>query len=177
MFSIGGLMFATAASAAIINVQPDIVFGTSNDLTQDATESDTTILGMDEEQCFVPAVALDMDDGFIPPTNNNLISCHIFHLDPVNNGAGIVLDGRARFDGPILGVISSSAGLDASDVPCGPEGVDYPTGDANRGLEGFQPLDRYRVNGDRIRLQMDVPTFMDQVRVITCCGDSCDPAG
>ncbi len=169
-------MAATPAVAAIINVLPDIVLWAMTDVTLDATESDVMIRAMDERQCFVPAADLQMDDALIPATQNNLISCHFFHLDPVNNGAGVVLDGKARFDGPILGVISSSVGLNNSDGPCGLPGVMYATGEFNRGLEPFQ-VDGYRTAGNRIEMRMDVPSFSDQLRVITCCGDACDPAG
>jgi hypothetical protein len=100
-------------------------------------------------------------------------------MDPVNSA---VLDGKARFDADIIGVISSSASLDDSDVPCGLSTVLYPAPGVEpfRGLEAFQANDRYQViqAGRAIHVQMDVPpnSYSDQLRVITCCpgNDNCD---
>jgi len=162
---------ATSVLAAIVMVQPDIVEFTPTDVRLDQTQSDVRIIGFDEKQCFQLGANLDTDRGSIAAGTN--VSCHFFHMDPVTGGP--VLDGRARFDGNILGVISRTALLDASDVTCtapGVPGVLYPTGtNANRGLEAFQPNDRYQIieAGFGIRIQMDVPSFLDQVRVVTSC--------
>jgi hypothetical protein len=86
-----------------------------------------------------------------------------------------LLNGQAQFNSNIIGVISSSAGLDASDRTCGRPGVMYPAPgtEPNRGLESFQPTDQYAIiSPNVIQLQTDVPSFSDQVRVITGCADT-----
>ena len=94
--------------------------------------------------------------------------------------AGSLLDGKARFDAHIIDVISSSTGLDASDPVCKRNVVAYPAAgtEPNRGLEAFQLNDRYQIidSGFGIEMQMDVPSFSDQLRVITRCGANDSPA-
>ncbi len=169
---------AQSSLASIIAVVPSIVVFTPASVVLDATQSNVDIIGFDEKQCFQLPSNVVTDQGGIAA--GTLVSCHFFHADPLP-GAALVLTGKARFDENILGVISSTALLYDSDLECGLTTVTYPpTGaEANRGLEGFQPNDRYQViNGGRgIQIQMDVPSFSDQVRVITeCCpeGQVCD---
>ncbi len=167
---------AVTALAGIVAVGGDAVLFTPDDVTQDQNESDVSIAVFEEEQCILLTEDLVTDQGVIPAGTS--VSCHMARADP--NG-GVVLDGTILFDAPILGVISSSALLDDSDDPCGLAGTTYPAAGAepNRGLEGLQASDRYRRNGDcGLQVQMDVPNFQDQVRVITecckeanCCGD------
>jgi hypothetical protein len=160
---------AAPVYATIVAVVPDVVRFTPTDVTLDATESDVRIIAFDEEQCeTLPPPGLWTDQGFLP--GGLKVSSHLLHLDPEN--PTVVLDGRARFDTRIIGVISASGLLDASDF-LGRNTITYPApgSEPNRGLEAFQPDDRYQVlpGGRVIQVQMDVPSFTDQVRVLTCC--------
>jgi hypothetical protein len=168
--AVAGVLAVGAATgfAAIVSVMPAVVLFTPADVRLGQTESDVQIDAFDEQQCV--KVNLQTDQGWI--SSEHPVSCHFLHLDPVTSG---LLDGRARFDNDIVGVISSSALLDASDGPCGLAGVTYPAAGAEpfRGLEAFQPDDRYQIigGGRVIRVQMDVPSYSDQIRVLTKCGD------
>jgi hypothetical protein len=161
---------ATSAVAAIVAVSGAIVLGAPASVVLGATESNVRIVGFNEKQCITLKKDMDTDHGTIPAGSE--VSCHFFHSDPVTAS---VLAGRARFDSHIIDVISGSGDLDASDPPCRRPGVMYPPAgtEANRGLEAFQATDNYQIidAGFGIQMQMDVPSFSDQLRVITCCGE------
>jgi hypothetical protein len=174
------LMGAGAVSvlAQIVAVGGDAVLLTPNDVTQDQNESDTDMLAFDENQCITLTEDLVTDQGIIP--EGTQVSCHMMRVDPVN---GATLQGTAIFDAPILGVISDSALLDASDDPCGLAGTTYPAAGAEpfRGIESTQ-ADAYRpvAGGCGLQFRSEVPalSFQDEVRVVTrcckdenCCGD------
>jgi hypothetical protein len=171
-----GSLAGSSAIAAVIGALPDVVIATATDVSLHQTESDVEIKVIDEAQCFELTNDLYMDNAWVPATEYNIISCHILHADPI---FGSLLDGKALFDGDILGVISDSVLLDNSDIECG-DGMIYPIPGAEpyRGLEGTQPQDRFRIvaGGRGIQIQVDTPAYSDQVRVITCCpGENCDP--
>jgi hypothetical protein len=169
---------AVTSLAHIIMVGGDAVLLTPDDVRQDQNESDTDMLAFDEKQCITLKDDLETDQGTIPAGTS--VSCHMMRVDPANGG--VVLQGTAIFDAPIIGVISDSELLDESDDPCGLDDTTYPDpGDEEfRGLEDFQPNDQYRPvqQGCGLQLRSDVPSFQDEVRVITecceeenCCGD------
>jgi hypothetical protein len=168
--------WTVSALAQIVAVGGDAVLFTPNSVVQDQNESDTSILAFDENQCFTLTADLETDQGIIP--EGTLVSCHMMRSDPANPPQ--TYQGTAVFDGPILGVISDSALLDDSDDPCGLANTDYPAPmtEPFRGLEAFQATDQYQrvQNGCGLQVQMDVPGYQDEVRVITeCCeeGEDC----
>jgi hypothetical protein len=168
----------TAASAAIVATAPAFTqIAPPAAVVLGALQSDVDLFAFNERQCFQLPVPLQTDNGVIP--KGTLVSSHFLHGDPVNT---LLLDGRVLFNGPILGVISTTLLLDASDATCGAAGVVYPTGtEINRGLEVGQP-DGYAIiaGGFGIVARMDIPpaSFSDQIRVITrCCpGGACPGA-
>lgn len=143
------------------------------------SQSNVSLQAFDERQCFpVPGGGILTDQGPIPP--GTLVSSHMVHADPTPGNA-LLLTGRVHFNHDILGVISTTALLDGSDVVCGNPGTIYPTGvEPNRGFEAPPQLDDYAVLAPRmLRVRMDVPvnSYSDQIRVITrCCpqGQNCD---
>jgi hypothetical protein len=168
---------ATSATAAIVATAAafvQIAPPASVELNQQ--QSNAVLFAFDERQCFSLNFNLQTDQGSIPA--HTKMSSHFLHGDPFSQ---LLLDGRVLFDGPIIGVISTTAGLDASDVPCGAAGTIYPTGaEINRGLEPTQ-ADAYQIiaGGFGIQARMEVPalSFSDQIRVLTRCeceGDACD---
>jgi hypothetical protein len=168
---------ASPALATIVAVLPAVTLFAASDVTLNQTQSDTDIVAFDERQCVLLQKDLRTDEGVIPAGAR--VSCHFFHFDPVNNGQ--IRDGKARFSSDVVGVISGSALLDASDGVCGLPGVTYPGPGAEplRGFEPFQPNDRYQIidAGRGIHLQTDVPSFSDQLRVVTrCCAGGACPA-
>lgn len=171
--------WTVSALAHIVSVGGDAILFTPASVVQDQNESDTDISSFDEKQCFTLKADLETDQGTIPAGTS--VSCHMMQADPANPPQ--TYQGTAVFDGPVLGVISDSALLDASDDPCGLAAVDYPlpAGFLNfRGLEASQATDNYRrvQGGCGVQVQMDVPSFQDQIRVITeCCDEGEDCCG
>jgi hypothetical protein len=162
----GVAVAATSAFATILSTVPAVVMFVPLNVQLNITQSNIRIIAFDERQCVKFPNGLTVDGAVLPP--GTVASCHLLHLDPVSGGP--VLSGIAQFNAPILGVISSSALLDASDF-CGRPGVTYPLPGVEpfRGLEAFQPTDQYTVTGNDIKVQMDVPSYSDQVRVLTRC--------
>jgi hypothetical protein len=163
---------ATSAFANIVATVPDVVLFTPADVRLNATQSNVRIIAFNE-RCVTLTAPLYTDQGVIAAGRR--VQCHFFHDDPYTPPT--LLDGRARFDEDILGVISSSALLDASDPVCGRPGVTYPAPGAEpfRGFEPFQANDRYQIidAGRGIEVQAEVTAYTDQLRVVTCCdGDS-----
>jgi hypothetical protein len=178
--TVGLALAATSAGAAIVAVLPDIVVFVPNDVRLNQTESDIRMIAFNERPCFSLNFDLVTDDGIIP--KNTRMSSHFVHGDPDNT---LLLNGRVRFDNTIIGVISTSTGLDASDGPCGRPGVVYPVAGAepNRGLEPTTQADQYTIiaGGTGLEVDMEVPpaSFSDQIRVLTrcCTGTACPATG
>lgn len=168
---------ATSATAAIVATAPafvQIAPPASVELNQ--LQSNVNLFAFNERQCFRLNFNLPTDQGFIPAFTK--MSSHYLTGDPVST---LLLDGRVRFDNQIIGVISTTAGLDGSDAACGAPGTVYPTGaEPNRGLEPPPQADAYQILGGGfvIQARMDIPlfSFSDQIRVLTRCdceGDVC----
>jgi hypothetical protein len=176
--ALGIALGATSAAAAIVATAPAFVQVVAPpSVAPGALSSNVNLFAFNERQCFPLPVTVATDTGNIP--KGTLVSSHFLHGDAVTT---LLLDGRVLFDGPILGVISSSAGLDASDATCGLPGTVYPTGFGPRGLDVGQP-DAYAIiaGGFGIAARMNVPpppaSFLDQIRVITrCCPGGCPGA-
>ena len=170
--TLGVALVATSAAAAIVGTTPAFVqvLPAPASVVPGGIQSDLNLISFNERQCFqVPGGGLATDGGVIAP--GTWVSCHFLHGDPVTN---LLLSGQVLFNGPVLGVISTSAGLDATDpvAMCGVPGTTYPTGLAGRGLEAGQ-ADAYAIaaGGFGINARMEVPlnSFVDQIRVITRC--------
>jgi len=165
---LGTATFLTAP-AAILGTLFDVAWLLPSDVTLDQTESDSMFLAFDERQCVVLSNDLVTDHGTIEA--GTTVSCSFLHADPVT--VMPFAQGKILFDSPIIGVISLSDDLDASDAVCGLSAVEYPAaGDETyRGLGSS--LDRYQIvaGGRGLHIQLDIPTASDHVRVITCCGN------
>lgn len=168
----GFALMATSVPAAIVATAPDVgQIAPPVSVVQGALQSDLQIFAFNERQCFPLPADLDTDRGHIPAGTQ--VSCHLLHMDPVQ--PPLVLAGKARFNALIIGVISDSADLDASDGPCKWQNTVYPPAgmEQRRGLEPTQPNDQYNIiqGGFGIQVRMDVQSgsASDQVRVITHC--------
>lgn len=167
------LAFIDGWFGAVVKVAPPA------DVRLDQSENNAIIQAFDERQCFVvPMGGLQTDQGLIPA--GTLVSSHMAHGDPTVNNP-LLLNGRVHFNADILGVMSTTGLLDNSDALCGNPGTIYPSFiEPNRGYEGAPQLDDYALLAPRmLRVRMDVPvnSFSDQIRVITkCCpaGQQCD---
>jgi hypothetical protein len=168
--TVGLALAATSATAAIVATGLSAIqIAPPASVALGQLQSNLDMFAFNERQCFWLNFNLPTDQGFIPAFTK--MSSHMLHVDAVTN---TVLDGRVRFDNVILGVISTTAGLDASDAACGAPGTAYPTGmEPNRGLEPGQ-ADAYQIiaGGFAIQARMDLPPFLsftDQIRVLTRC--------
>lgn len=142
--------------------------------------------GFDERQGFTLTSDLTVDGGVIAA--GNTVNSHMIFLNPdIANTIGFH-GALWTFGEDILGVISSSSGLDDSDF-LGAMGTLYPSGIANRGLESFNiggviHDETYGILGNVLAIDMHVsrssgtgtgsPDLGDWVRVIT--GDVSVPA-
>jgi len=162
---------ALTALASIVGVGGDAVELVLNNVCDGQNQNDFDIRAFDENQCITLQNDLVTDQGVIPAGTE--VSCHIARSDPANPPT--TLEGGILFDAPILGVISASADLNASDDPCGLDTTTYCQEDF-RGLESGQ-ADAYQRSGDcGLKVRMEVTDFQDQVRIITeCCpeGEEC----
>lgn len=168
--TLGVALAATSAGATIFGTTPAFVqiLPAPASVAADGIESDLNLFAFNERQCFqAPAGGIQTDGGLIAA--GTWVSCHFLHGDPVTT---LLLSGQVLFSGPVLGVISSRAGLDATDPVgmCGVAGTTYPTG---LGLRGLEAGDAYTVvaGGFGINATMQVPATgaVDQLRVITRC--------
>jgi len=174
--AVGLAVAATSATAAIVATAPAFVqIAPPPSVVLNQLQSNNVLFAFNERQCFWLNYDLPTDQGPIPAFTK--MSSHFLHGDPFNT---LLLDGRVRFNSQIIGVISTTAGLDFSDPDCGSLVTTYPTGtEINRGLESTQ-ADAYQILGGGfvIQARMDVPvfSFSDQIRVLTRCeceGDVC----
>jgi hypothetical protein len=164
---------ATAAVAAITSTGGAVVkIAPPASVVDGALESDTEIRAFDEQQCVTLTSPLQLDfsavggSGLIPAGTS--VSSHLVHFDPTGVQT-ITLSGSITTDATIIGVMTTQAGLDASDS-LGAPGTTYDTGENDRGLDAFQ--------GDSVTVSADLLTatvtltdrfHFDQVRVITRC--------
>jgi hypothetical protein len=163
--TLGLALTATSAAAAITNVGGDVVqiVPAPASVVLGAIQSDLNIFAFNEV-CVQLAADLPVDEGFIAAGTS--VRGHFFHEDAVTASN---LTGGAQFANPILGVISTTAGLDLSDPILGRPTVTYPTGlEADRGLEGG---DSYAIVGGGLGISVTFQTnaHSDQIRVITTC--------
>jgi hypothetical protein len=162
------MTIAAAAHAVIVATTGDVIQLVPAGIALGQAQSNTDIIAFQETQCGPLGVNLNTDQGVLPA--NTPVECHILHADPVN--MAVTLQGRIRFATPIVGIISASADLDASDVPCARAGVNYPAAGAEpyRGLDTQTPLDGYvLLSATELAVRMDVPSYSDQIRVLTAC--------
>ncbi len=183
---------AAAPEAAIISVTPAITFLAAPPASVMPGALDTTgeTFAFDEQQGVVLAAPLTVDllgapgafvSGLpVPPTGDiptgTVVNSHFVHFEPQGLNSSF---GTMTFDGDILGVIFTPAGLDATDTSLGNPGTTYPTGNAARGPE-FDDEDSFTISGDQRTLEVDwgfPGEDPDQLRVITQAESTQPPPG
>jgi hypothetical protein len=164
---------ATAAPAAITGTSGAVVqIAPPPSVLDGALQSDTQIMAFDEQQCVTLASDLQLDvtpgggGGTIPA--GTTVSSQFLHFDPTG-GSLVTLTGSITTDAAIIGAITTSGNLDASDS-LGAPGTAYPTGDASRDLEPVQG-DTVSISGNQLTATTTVNDqfHFDQIRVITHC--------
>ena len=121
---------------------------------------------------------LDVDGGTIPAGTQ--VRCRLLHFDSTDSAFTQQASGSVFLSEPLLGLITTGAGLDTSDPICGAPGTVYPaSGLATRGLEqigGF--TDTATHTGNQVDVEFHVNWPGDQVRIVTeadCCLVDADP--
>ncbi len=159
---------AFAAHAVILATAGDVVVFLPPDVRLNQTESDTDIMAFQERPCFQLPADLDTDQGTV--NQGTWVKSYFLHADPVTTAT---LQGRIRFSDPIIGVISTTQGLYDSAI-CQRPGVVYPVDpdEAFWGLDAQTPLDDYNLLApNELAVRMDIPSWTDNIRVLTSCGD------
>ena len=120
------------------------------------------LFGFDESQNILLASALNMDIGAAVAAGTQVASHYIF-FDPATTNPPSHIVGTVDFDSDVLGIITSTGLLLASDILAN-TGVNY----LNPGLRGLEAGDSVTISGTR---QITFDTFAsspgDYVRVIT----------
>jgi hypothetical protein len=165
---------ASTASANIVSTGLAAVQFVPTDVSLDQTQSDVRIIAFTERpQCVTLTKDLMVDNDAVIPKGTR-VKPHFIHADPFTS---LLLDGRVLFDTQILGVISTSGELDATDPLFGRPGVTYPTPamESSRGLEPGIQADQYQIIaggfGIQVRLEVPIASYSDQLRVLNRCDD------
>jgi hypothetical protein len=160
----------TSTSGAVVKHTPPANVG------ENALSSDTQIVAFDEQQCVTLPSNLAVDitpgggAGVIPAGTK--VSSQFLDFDPTG-GPLVTLSGSVTTDASVLGVITSSGNLSASDS-LGAPGTAYPTGNTIRGLEGPGPApadgDTASISSSNtVTVALKDRFHFDQVRVISAC--------
>jgi len=170
VFAAAALAAITSTTGAVTQVSPPPSVG------ENAIANDFHIFAFDEHQCVTLASSLAVDitpgggAGTIPAGTG--VSSQFLDFDPTG-GPLVTLSGSVTTDTAVLGVITSSANLSASDS-LGAPGTTYPTVNAPRGLEGPGPNpadgDSAAITGtNTVSVALKDQFHFDQVRVISSC--------
>jgi hypothetical protein len=109
---------------------------------------------------------------FTPATidTGTYVNSQLLHFDPVGNGSG-VLRGSVTFDTNVLGIIVTSARLNATDGQLRRPDAVYATTFASRGAEfnGSADQDSVTLSADRrtVTFVSHVASGLDEIRVVT----------
>lgn len=191
-----GLAFSTAAVAgALISGSSGQILRLSSppaSVAVNATEDTNNAIAFDERQNVTlpaPLVVDAVDPGTYTITTSptykvqsqRVVDSHLIHSDPPGAGsAGAHRTGTLSFPTDIIGVISSTDRLGASDATLGAPGTTYAGKTKFRGLEPVSSTgpDTFTISSDRRSISVDLHTtsVIDDIRVITKHVDSLSTA-
>jgi len=191
-----GLAFSTAAIAgAMISGSSGQILRLASppaSVAVNATEDATNAIAFDERQNVTLPAALVVDaidpgtyTTNASPTNKvpaqRVVDSHLIHSDPPGSGGGGVhRTGTLTFPADIVGVISSTDRLGASDATLGAPGTTYAGKTKFRGLEADSASgpDTFTIGSDRRSISIDLRTtsVIDDIRVLTKHVDSLSTA-
>jgi basic membrane protein A len=181
----GASISGSSGHVALIAPPPSVLFGAAD------VRSDTTAFAFDEQQCVPLASDLRVDistpgtyhlsSGLTAKTlpTGTLVSSHFIDAErrTFAGEKSREYTGSIRLDAQVIGIEVRAGGLDRSDF-LGASGTRYPTGMPFRreNLDGKQ-LDTVTLSPDShtVSFDLQVTYFMDQIRVITACGDGPPP--
>lgn len=134
-------------------------FGPANSVGNDTFQA-PNLYAFDEDQNILLAAPLSVDVGSSPIATGTFVASHYVFFDP---GPFQSIDGTVDFDSDVLGIITSTGLLAASDFLAN-TGVNY----LNPAARGLEPGDSVTISGLRqIRFDTSASTPGDYVRVLT----------
>ena len=161
---VGGNVTTPASGAAFVKLSVPLAnpFGAANSVGNDTFQS-PNLFGFDESQnteVLLSPLALDEFPGMDATIAvGTIVASHYVFFDPTSGR----IVGTVDFDSDILGIITTTAHLSASDYLAN-TGVNY----LNPAARGLEPGDSVTINGPRqILFDTTASTPGDYVRVIT----------
>ena len=155
----GGTAQAAGGTFVKLTVPLSNPFGPADSVGDDNFQS-PNLFGFDEDQNIFLTAPLTVDVGTSPIPAGTTVASHYVFFDP---GPSEHIIGTVDFDSDILGIITSTPTLAASDF-LAKTGVNY----LNPGARGLEPGDSVTINGPK---QILFDTFAsspgDYVRVLT----------
>ena len=166
------LVAGAQASAAVLSVAGDVTqIATPGTVTNATPGSNTALITFDEIQNLILAADLAIDGGMIAAGTR--VNSQMILLNRESGRQSLRRSGSVTFDGLILGLITSTAGLAATDAILGAVGTTYTSFFA-RGLEGSDTLG---IAGDTLSLALRVSQPGDWLRVVTIAAVPVPAAG
>jgi hypothetical protein len=155
----GGSAQAAGGTFVKLTVPLANPFGPPNSVGNDTFQS-PDLYGFDEDQNILLASALGVDVGSSPIPAGTQVASHYIFFDP---GPSQTIVGTVDFDSDVLGIITSTGLLAASDF-LAKTGVNY----LNPGARGLEPGDSVTISGVRqILFDTSASSPGDYVRVLT----------
>lgn len=171
---------AKSCGAAFYGVSGNIqVIPPPVSVVPNVTESNTDILVFQEQADLTLSADIPLDvhmpstyanskwttPGVVPAGTR--VNVYFLHFDPTST---VQKTGSITLPNPIIGTISSTANLEATDGPLGTSGVAYPAAGTapDRQIE-LSTNDAYTLSADRHTVSIDVntSTSADQIRIVT----------
>lgn len=166
------LLVSAQASAAVLSVTGDVTLIAAPGTVSNATPgNNTTMYAFDEIQNFLLGADLVTSSGTI--LAGTRVNSQMILLNRESGRSSLELAGAVTFDSMILGLITTTAGLAATDAILGAAGTTYATFFA-RGLEGGETLG---IAGDTLSLVLRVTQPGDWLRVVTIAAIPVPAAG
>ena len=167
------LFAGSVASAAVLGVTGDVsIIGTPSSVTNATPNSNTSMLVFNEVQNLVLGSNITTSTGTI--LAGTRVNSQMVLLNRVSNTTLLKLKGTVTFDGLILGFITSTAGLAATDAILGAVGTTYEKFRL-RGLEGNESVSGQGTSTLALNLIVRQPG--DWMRVVTVAAVPVPAAG
>ena len=176
---IGVAIFSGSAQAAVLSVSGQMaIIDTPTSVTNASPNSDDNMLVFNEIQNLVLTADLMIrnatNTGNVTLTKGTRVSSQMILLNRVEGNRRLVRAGAATFDGLILGLVTSTDQLLATDGILGAIGTSYATF-RNRGLERGDGM--FSGDDDTLRLSLRVTQPGDWMRVVTVAAVPVPAAG
>ena len=155
----GGTAFTSGGIFVKLSVPLSNPFGPANSVGNDNFQS-PNLFGFDEDQNILLAASLVVDVGASPIAAGTTVASHYIFFDP---GPTENVVGTVNFDSDVLGIMTSTGTLAASDFLAN-TGVNY----LNPSLRGLEAGDSVTISGPRqILFSTSASSPGDYVRVLT----------